>query len=525
MKRLPLFLALFIALVCPLFIAAKPAETKKIVFIAGNRSHASGEHEFNAGCHLLAKALNEQSGLNVEATVVRSDWPKKHKDVVAAADTIVIYADAVSGHAGQWEFLDELAKKGVGMVFMHYAVHPNPDIGKKYYQPWIGGAMETDWSVNPHWVADLKIMEGHEISNGVPESITCLDEWYYNMRFVPERDQVLDLFTAVPTRDNMYKYINLWNEYGVDGLDKPQTLMWGYERPNGGRGVGFTGGHYHHTWALDGVRTAVLNAIVWTAGIAVPADGVKSTTPTEDEFNANLDDYGEKTKRLKLPNPEDWKKLPPAKVNEKREAGFKKIPETGGESGWIDLFNGKDLTGFHRRNGTATYEVKDGTILGTTVKGSPNSFLCTDKEYGDFELTFEVKCHDRLNSGVQIRSQTLNDDPDERVNGPQVEIEASGKKGAEAGYLYGEASGGWMTPKDKRQPHKHFKDGEWNSYRILAEGPRIQVWVNGVQVSDLVDEKKFETHPKGFIGLQVHGVGNAGPFDVAWRNLKIREIK
>ena len=192
---------------------------------------------------------------------------------------------------------------------------------------------------------------------------------------------------------------------------------------------------------------------------------------------------------------------------------------------WKDLFNGKDLTGFHQRNGKATYEVKDGTILGTTAKGSPNSFLCTDKKYGDFELTFEVKVHNNLNSGVQIRSQTKNDDPNERVNGPQVEIEASGKNGAEAGYIYGEAAGGWMTPKDKLVKHKHFKDGEWNAYRILAEGPRIQVWINGEQISDLTDEAKFKSHPSGFIGLQVHGVGNKGPFDVAWRNLKIREIK
>lgn len=326
MKRLSLLLPVLLALLCPLFMAAKDNNVKKIVFIAGNRSHASGDHEFNAGCMLLAKALNEQSGLNVEAVVLRADWHKKpeEKAIVAAADTIVIYADHVSAHGGQWEFLDGLAKKGVGMMFMHYAVHPNPEIGEKYYRPWIGAAMEDNYSVNPHWVADLSFLKGHEISNGVPDKVTCLDEWYYHMRFIDERDKVLDLATGVPTRENMYRYINMWNQNGVDGLGKPQTLMWGYERPNGGRGVGFTGGHYHHTWAVDGVRTAVLNAIVWTAGMKVPEGGVKSKPLTEDEFNANLDDYGPKTKRLKLPNPEDWKKLPPAKVNEKREAGFKK---------------------------------------------------------------------------------------------------------------------------------------------------------------------------------------------------------
>ncbi len=134
---------------------------------------------------------------------------------------------------------------------------------------------------------------------------------------------------------------------------------------------------------------------------------------------------------------------------------------------------------------------------------------------------------------MQIRSQTkvLNDkekkrgDKFGRVNGPQVEIESSGTKGAESGYLYGEAAGGWMTPADKRKPHKHFKDGEWNKYRVLAEGARIQTWINDQHISDLVDEEKLKTHPKGFIGLQVHGVGNRGPFDVAWRNIQIRVIK
>jgi len=198
-------------------------------------------------------------------------------------------------------------------------------------------------------------------------------------------------------------------------------------------------------------------------------------------------------------------------------------PSKKGE--WVDLFNGKNLDGWTQRNGTATYKVRDGAIVGTTAKGSPNSFLCTDKDYGDFELTFEVKCDNELNSGVQIRSQTKGGKPNGRVNGPQVEIEASGKNGAEAGYLYGEACGGWMTPGDKRKPHKHFKDGEWNAYRVVAMGPNIKVWVNGEMISDLTDEKKFKSHPKGFIGLQVHGVGNRGPFEVAWRKIKLRELE
>ena len=197
--------------------------------------------------------------------------------------------------------------------------------------------------------------------------------------------------------------------------------------------------------------------------------------------------------------------------------------------GWVPLFDGKTLDGWIQKNGTASYRVEDGAIVGKTTKGSPNSFLCTEQEYSDFELEFEVLLLDNeLNSGVQIRSQTK---PAKgkgtygRVNGPQVEIEASGSKGAESGYIYAEACGGWMTPQHRRKPHRFFKDGEWNKYRIVAQGARIQTWINGESIEDLTNEAKFKTHPKGFIGLQVHGVGNRGPFQVAWRNIRIKPLK
>ncbi len=199
------------------------------------------------------------------------------------------------------------------------------------------------------------------------------------------------------------------------------------------------------------------------------------------------------------------------------------------------IFDGKTLNGWTQLNGTATYRVDKGAIIGKTKEGSPNSFLCSDNLYGDFELHFQVKLiNDELNSGVQIRSQTkeLNDkekargDKFGRVNGPQVEIEATKENGAESGYVYGEALGGWMTPKSDLTPHKHFKNGEWNQYRIVAKGPRIQTWVNGNQVSNLTDKEKHKTHPKGFIGLQVHSIKKgSGPYMVAWRNIKIKKIK
>lgn len=193
---------------------------------------------------------------------------------------------------------------------------------------------------------------------------------------------------------------------------------------------------------------------------------------------------------------------------------------------WKPLFDGKTLDGWTQKNGTATYRVEDGAIVGKTSEGSPNSFLCTDKLYGDFELEFEVKVANQLNSGVQIRSQTKDGTNAGRVNGPQVEIEASGKNGAEAGYVYGEATGrGWLTPPERLKPHKHFKDGQWNKFRVIAKGPRIQTWINGQPIEDLIDEAIYKTHPKGFIGLQVHAVGKgSGPFEVSWRNLRIKEL-
>ena len=146
------------------------------------------------------------------------------------------------------------------------------------------------------------------------------------------------------------------------------------------------------------------------------------------------------------------------------------------------IFNGKDFTGWIQRGGKATYAVEGGEIVGTSVTNTPNTFLCTAKTYGDFILEYEFKVDERLNSGVQIRSQTQGSRTG-RVNGPQVEIEASP---GESGYIYGEATGrGWLVPDDVRKPHSHLKNGEWNQYRVLAKGPRIQTWINGQPVADL----------------------------------------
>jgi len=191
------------------------------------------------------------------------------------------------------------------------------------------------------------------------------------------------------------------------------------------------------------------------------------------------------------------------------------------QDGWVSLFDGKTLTGWKQRNGTATYRVEKGTIVGRTKEGSPNSFLCTTKSYGDFELTFEVKVDDALNSGVQIRSASKKDVNNYRVHGPQVEIATNGT----AGFIYGEALGtGWLSDKAKvEKGTKAFKNGEWNKYRVLARGNRIQTWINGTPVADTIDKKS--KMKSGFIGLQVHGIRKGtGPYEVRWRNIRLREL-
>ena len=191
------------------------------------------------------------------------------------------------------------------------------------------------------------------------------------------------------------------------------------------------------------------------------------------------------------------------------------------ENGVVSLFDGKTLDGWVQRNGTATYRVEDGTIVGKTSEGSPNSFLCTTKDYDDFDLQFEVMVDDRLNSGVQFRSQSKQDVNQGRVHGPQVEIATDGT----AGLVYGESlDTGWLSEKRvDPQADRAFKKGQWNQYRVRAEGKSIKTWVNGVAVTDLVDDKTGMS--SGFIGLQVHGIGKeTGPYEVRWRNIRLQEL-
>ncbi|HSN10417.1 MAG TPA: DUF1080 domain-containing protein [Hanamia sp.] len=189
------------------------------------------------------------------------------------------------------------------------------------------------------------------------------------------------------------------------------------------------------------------------------------------------------------------------------------------DKGARDLFNGKNLDGWHQLNGKAKFGVENGEIVGTTVANTPNSFLATDKEYGDFILDLDLKVDTAMNSGIQIRSESSPDYNNGRVHGYQVEVDPSAR--AWSGGIYDEARRGWLYPLELNPGAKTaFKNGEWNHYHIECIGNNIRTWINGIPAANLVDSM---TH-KGFIALQVHQIqdsAHAGE-EVRWKNIKIK---
>ena len=265
------------------------APRKQIIFLPGQQSHGWSGHAYGADCAILAKALNENVP-GVEATIMQGGWPRNPR-VLQNAAAIVIACDGngVIGSKANYDALDQLAKKGVGVAFIHYSL----DVGKengRYLLGWIGGYYEQYWSVNPGWKADFKMLPDHPITRGV-KPFAIEDEWYYHMRFVEGMKGVTAILSAVPPEST---------RKGPDGAHSGNAVVrsrsgmaeevaWAYERPNAGRGFGFTGGHVHWNYANDNYRKVLLNAICWIANVDVPADGVSSTRPTADEMEANLE--------------------------------------------------------------------------------------------------------------------------------------------------------------------------------------------------------------------------------------------
>jgi len=184
------------------------------------------------------------------------------------------------------------------------------------------------------------------------------------------------------------------------------------------------------------------------------------------------------------------------------------------------IFDGTSLTGWTKRGGNAEFRVENGEIVGETRPKTPNTFLCTQRTFRNFILELEFKVDPSLNSGIQIRSESLPDYRKGVVHGYQVEIDPSAR--AWTAGIYDEARRGWLAaPAGDAAPRAPFHQNDWNTLRIEADGPRLRTWLNGVAVADLTDAMT----PEGFIALQVHDVGDrADPLRVRWRNLRLKEL-
>ena len=279
---------------------------RKIVLIAGKPSHPRGEHEFRAGCLLLHKCLENVSGISSE--VYSNGWPNE-SSVLERADAILIYADGGAGHPAiqgdHARILGELIQKGVGFGCAHYGVEVPSTNGGPQFLDWIGGYYEHLFSVNPMWSPEFTLFPTHPMTRGV-QPFSVRDEWYFNLRFRPPASDndaslrgaakstatgILPILVAKPS-DEIRKgpYVAPRGPYQhiISGSGRDEIMMWAYERPNGGRSFGFTGGHFHKNWANDNFRKIVLNALLWIAKVEVPPEGVQSKLMPE-ELAANLD--------------------------------------------------------------------------------------------------------------------------------------------------------------------------------------------------------------------------------------------
>ena len=275
---------------------------KKLVLVAGRPSHGPGEHEHRAGTLLVEKCLDAHFSRAALPQLVTETytggWPAD-PTAFDNADAIFFYADGGNGHpvlqSNRLAQVDALAKRGVGIACLHYAVEVPKEKGGPEFLTWLGGYFEPHWSVNPHWkLAQTQLAQGHPITRGVKPFETD-DEWYYHMRFRDPPEGLTLILTAVPPDATREKpdgpHSN--NPTVRAGKGSREALAWASERPGGGRGFGCTGAHFHRNWAHDDFRTMMLNALAWTAGVEVPAEGVASTV-SADDMAANLDDKSAK---------------------------------------------------------------------------------------------------------------------------------------------------------------------------------------------------------------------------------------
>ena len=304
-KSLLLSLALLVLAPLAGVLSGKTADGRtKLVLMAGKPSHPPRMHEFNAGVQLLAKSL-AQGAPQVKVELLLNGWPKDEA-VFAGADAIIFYMDGGGKHevvqegGARLAKLDAWAKQGVGLGMMHYGVEVIAEQAGANFKRLIGGHYENSFSCNPIWEPEFTQFPQHPVTRGV-KPFRIKDEWYFNMRFVegfnaagPAKKEGVTftpILVAKPSdavRDGPYVHPKGPYPHIQAAKGQPEAMMWVVERADGGRGMGFTGGHFHDNWGNDNFRKVVLNALLWLAKAEVPAGGVESRVSAAD-LDANLD--------------------------------------------------------------------------------------------------------------------------------------------------------------------------------------------------------------------------------------------
>ena len=288
------FLSSFLIFLLPfLFLSAE----KKVVFIAGKKSHGYFSHEHIAGSKLLSRYIND-ANVGIKSIVITDDGYPKDPSILNDAASIVVYCDGGGRHLlnPHLKEFDQLMKKGIGLACIHYGVEVPKGAPGDYFLKWIGGYFETNWSVNPHWVANFSKLPNHPVASGVG-SFSINDEWYYHMRFREAMTGVTPLLSSLPSADTLRRKDgphsnNPHVREAVLKRKESQHVAWVYQRGSDykdGRGFGFTGGHHHVNWGSDSFRKLVLNGIAWTAKVKIPKDGLEAGKVVSKDLVANQD--------------------------------------------------------------------------------------------------------------------------------------------------------------------------------------------------------------------------------------------
>jgi len=291
MKKHTAFYPHFIPLLLAIFglAATAVAGERHLLLIAGPDSHGPDAHNHEQGMKLFAKELEAIDGLKV--SVAFQGWPED-ESLIDQVDAIVFYADGLARHpAIQGERLAHLNKRitedGMGVGMIHFAVHVPVGEGSDEFKEWIGGYYESDYSCNPMWTAEFKELPEHPITTAV-EPFEQHDEWYFNIRFREDMEGVKPILVATPsdeTRDGPYVHPKGPYPHIQEAKGQEEVLMWVVERDDGGRGFGFTGGHFHKGWDEEQMRRLMLNAMLWISKVDIPEDGAPFTFSIE-EFEA-----------------------------------------------------------------------------------------------------------------------------------------------------------------------------------------------------------------------------------------------